>query len=395
MGNPTPKSQGFMTYLDLLTDLKVIPLHLSPAREICFLDGLARASSRIRPRLEGRWNIAQRWNVTLQSRSGLDPGPICAANDNKLFFLKEGAPSLCVSWLGWKWVLSSTFLQALRQVVWRLWPRRPWPRPLRAGPAPHAARFPRRRSPPPPGTPGASAAAHCLQPGAPLATCTYSGLPVLTWSQHRRKLAVLPALRVPTARSSVPMATLVLEDGLVLRGQPFGAAVSTAGEVGKQAGSGCRSRPTLCGPPLPGLPWPDPAIFPPTQPHPHPPLRRPSSQPSPLHLTATRAFSRHGAVCPRGSSWAPALPLSCSVSNRHGRLPRSPHRPILQGSDLSADISSDRQLWHPPRWSGWVRSQQGNHTQCLGAVFLELVLSWFQASWASDLNLPSTWEREL
>lgn len=36
------------------------------------------------------------------------------------------------------------------------------------------------------------------------------------------------------------MAALVLEDGSVLRGQPFGAAVSTAGEVGKQVRAGCR-----------------------------------------------------------------------------------------------------------------------------------------------------------
>lgn len=70
-----------------------------------------------------------------------------------------------------------------------------WPRPLRAGPSPHAASCLRRRSLPPPGTPGTPAlsAAHLLQPAAPLATCTYSGLTVLTWFQHRRKLAVLPA----------------------------------------------------------------------------------------------------------------------------------------------------------------------------------------------------------
>lgn len=43
-------------------------------------------------------------------------------------------------------------------------------------------------------------------------------------------------LCLPTSLSCVPMATLVLEDGSVLRGQPFGAAVSTAGEVVFQTG---------------------------------------------------------------------------------------------------------------------------------------------------------------
>lgn len=91
------------------------------------------------------------------------------------------------------------------------------------------------------------------------------------------------------------MATLVLEDGSVLRGQPFGAAVSTAGEVGKQARPGCRSRPTLRGPSLPGLPWPDPAIFPSTQPHPSPPLSAPES---PARPPLTGTFSWSGAVSP-------------------------------------------------------------------------------------------------
>uniref|UniRef100_A0A8C4PN49 Carbamoyl phosphate synthase arginine-specific large chain n=1 Tax=Equus asinus asinus TaxID=83772 RepID=A0A8C4PN49_EQUAS len=40
----------------------------------------------------------------------------------------------------------------------------------------------------------------------------------------------------PPALCSVPMAALVLEDGSVLQGQPFGAAVSTAGEVVFQTG---------------------------------------------------------------------------------------------------------------------------------------------------------------
>lgn len=57
------------------------------------------------------------------------------------------------------------------------------------------------------------------------------------------------------------MATLVLEDGSVLRGQPFGAAVSTAGEVGKQARAGCRPHPTLL--PLSAQPaLPKPRHFP-------------------------------------------------------------------------------------------------------------------------------------
>lgn len=41
------------------------------------------------------------------------------------------------------------------------------------------------------------------------------------------------------------MAALVLEDGSVLQGRPFGAAVSTAGEVGKQARAGFQPHPTL------------------------------------------------------------------------------------------------------------------------------------------------------
>lgn len=75
------------------------------------------------------------------------------------------------------------------------------------------------------------------------------------------------------------MATLVLEDGSVLRGQPFGAAVSTAGEVGKQARAGCRPHPTLL-PSLPSLPCPDPAIFPLA--HPLPPFGSHIPSPGPL-----------------------------------------------------------------------------------------------------------------
>lgn len=56
-------------------------------------------------------------------------------------------------------------------------------------------------------------------------------------------LAAPPASRCSPCLSSDPMAALVLEDGSVLQGRPFGAAVSTAGEVGKQARAGCR--PTL------------------------------------------------------------------------------------------------------------------------------------------------------
>lgn len=103
------------------------------------------------------------------------------------------------------------------------------------------------------------------------------------------------------------MATLVLEDGLVLRGQPFGAAVSTAGEVGKQARSGCRSRPTLCGPSLPGLPWPDPAIFPPTQPHPHPPFGAQVPSPAPS-ISRSLGHSRGVGQCAHGG---PPEPQPC------------------------------------------------------------------------------------
>lgn len=187
--------------LPLPTDLKIIPLYLSPARETFFLDRLVRgASSRRRPRLEGRWNIAQCWSVTLQSRSGLVPVPVCAVNDNKLFFFfffRGRYPGFVCFLVG----VEVGFLShvspgfALGRPMPPPTSPPPRPRPLRAGPAPHAARCPRRRSPPPPGTPGASARRRAPSPaGAPLATCTYSGLPVLTWSQLWRKLAVLPAL---------------------------------------------------------------------------------------------------------------------------------------------------------------------------------------------------------
>lgn len=98
-----------------------------------------------------------------------------------------------------------------------------------------------------------------LQPPARLATWTDSWRADLTWFQHRLGLAALAAsLCSPPPLSSVPMAALMLEDGSVLRGQPFGATVSTAGEVGKQARAGCRPHPTLCCPSLPSLPCPNP-----------------------------------------------------------------------------------------------------------------------------------------
>lgn len=59
------------------------------------------------------------------------------------------------------------------------------------------------------------------------------------------RLAAPPASLCSPGLSSDPMAALVLEDGSVLQGRPFGAAVSTAGEVGKQARAGCRPHPTL------------------------------------------------------------------------------------------------------------------------------------------------------
>lgn len=109
--------------------------------------------------------------------------------------------------------------------------------PLTCRPALHAAGCPRRRSclaaaeraP----APVLAAPAFSLGRPALQATWTDSGTPLHVDSGE---LAALPASPCSPPRSSaLPMAALVLEDGSVLRGQPFGAAVSTAGEVGKQA----------------------------------------------------------------------------------------------------------------------------------------------------------------
>lgn len=109
------------------------------------------------------------------------------------------------------------------------------------------------------------------------------------------------------------MAALVLEDGSVLQGRPFGAAVSTAGEVGKLARADCRPHPnllnlsTLLHTPLPG-----------------------SAAPAPFHHSRPKqssppGFAALGAVFRR----LPLPDLSpasfFSVSDRHGRLPRGPH----------------------------------------------------------------------
>lgn len=110
------------------------------------------------------------------------------------------------------------------------------------------------------------------------------------------------------------MATLVLEDGSVLRGQPFGAAVSTAGEVGKQDPAGCRPHPTLCCPSLPSVPCPAPAIFPPANP---PPPAFSAHVPSPAQplssLTVEAAFT--GAFSSRGSVFQKVPCLSPSPAS--------------------------------------------------------------------------------
>lgn len=137
-----------------------------------------------------------------------------------------------------------------------------WPRLLTSRPRPSRCR---QLAPPQSGSPARRELLRlprpALQPSARLATWTDSWRADLTWFQHRLGLASLPAsLCSPPPLSSVPMAALVLEDGSVLRGQPFGAAVSTAGEVGKQALAGCRPHPTLCYPSLPNLPCLNPTF---------------------------------------------------------------------------------------------------------------------------------------
>lgn len=69
------------------------------------------------------------------------------------------------------------------------------------------------------------------------------------------RLAAPPASLCSPSLSSDPMAALVLEDGSVLQGRPFGAPVSTAGEVGKQARESCRPHPlNLSTPPAHSFP---------------------------------------------------------------------------------------------------------------------------------------------
>lgn len=97
-------------------------------------------------------------------------------------------------------------------------------------------------------------------------------------------LAAPPASRCSPGLSSDPMAALVLEDGSVLQGRPFGAAVSTAGEVGKQARAGCR--PTLLN-----------LATPPA----HSSPRVGTSSPSSLSPLTTEAVISSGICCARGS----------------------------------------------------------------------------------------------
>lgn len=98
-------------------------------------------------------------------------------------------------------------------------------------------------------------------------------------------LAAPPASRCSPGLSSDPMAALVLEDGSVLQGRPFGAAVSTAGEVGKQARAGCRPHPTLLN-----------LSTPPAH---SSPIRCPS--PSSLSPLMTEAVISSGIYCARGA----------------------------------------------------------------------------------------------
>lgn len=138
-----------------------------------------------------------------------------------------------------------------------------------------------------------------------LATWTSPGVPSSRGFRTGWELLRLQLFCAPPALCSVPMAALVLEDGSVLQGQPFGAAVSTAGEVGKQARAGCPPHPTLCCLSLPSLPCPDPAIFPPA--HPLPPFGAHVS--SPAHFIPHGQDSlRWGILIARGSFPKGALP---------------------------------------------------------------------------------------
>lgn len=249
---------------------------------------------------------------------------------------------MCISWLEWErelWGSRFSFQFSRGFAVGRSWGERRrrhavaslappltcWAPPLTL-PAPRAAavclrpaRLELLRLPRP-----------ALQPPARLATWTDSWRADLTWFQHRLGLAALAAsLCSSPPLTSVPMAALMLEDGSVLRGQPFGATVSTAGEVGKQARAGCRPHPTFCCPSLPSLPCPNPPFsclhtLLPT------PIWYPCPHPSPFHPSRSRQpplghCHRAGQCCEGCPARAPALPFSCSVSNRHGRLPRGPH----------------------------------------------------------------------
>lgn len=125
-------------------------------------------------------------------------------------------------------------------------------------------------------------------------------------------LAAPPASRCSPYLSSDPMAALVLEDGSVLQGRPFGAAVSTAGEVGKQARAGCR--PTLLNLSIP------PAHF----------CARVDTS-SPISLSPFTPEAVISGICfargtvPMGALARTQPCLFFSVSDRHGRLPRGPH----------------------------------------------------------------------
>jgi len=102
------------------------------------------------------------------------------------------------------------------------------------------------------------------------------------------------------------MAALVLEDGSVLRGQPFGAAVSTAGEVGKQVRAGCQPHPTLL--PFSAQPaLPRPRHFPACT------LRTPPFTSLAPFIPHGRGSLRWGALIARGSApkGAPPEPQSC------------------------------------------------------------------------------------
>lgn len=79
LGDPTPKSQGFMNCIVLPTDLKIILICLSPAREIFYLDRhggqqiLLKDEAAIWQEDGKLHNFGVLW--TLQSRSGQGPVP--------------------------------------------------------------------------------------------------------------------------------------------------------------------------------------------------------------------------------------------------------------------------------------------------------------------------------